>query len=255
MMAKNEKSEWFPFGKMAPDASLRLFCFSYAGGNASIFRSWHGHFQPTVEIFPLQIPGHGTRMQEAPLTRMKPLAEAASKARGAYLDKPFAFYGHSMGATLGFEIAHKLRAVWGVEPAHFFVSGRRGPQRAAHRVLHNLPKPRFIEELKRLNGTPEEVLQSEELLDLLIPMLRADFEVLETYQYSERPALTCPITAMGGTEDHEITREDIDAWGQVTSGKFESHMLSGGHFFLHTAQEQVLRIVSEQLQPLVSQTK
>lgn len=251
MTSEIAKDAWFPFVRPAPAAFLRLFCFHYAGGNAMVFRSWPDYLSPTIEVVPVQIPGHGTRLQEAPFTRMQPLVDAVVEALAGRLDKPFALFGHSMGAAISFEVAHKLRAERRLEPVHLFVSGRRAPQRPDPECpIHNLPEPEFIEAIRRLKGTSSEVLENEEILGLLIPMLRADFELTETCGYVPRRLLRCPITAMGGLADNKVSRSDVQAWEEQSVGKVSLHMVPGDHFFLHSAQRLVLQTVLHELQQL-----
>jgi medium-chain acyl-[acyl-carrier-protein] hydrolase len=164
------------------------------------------------------------------------------------MDRPFALYGHSMGALIAYELARRLREAGRAEPVHLFVSGCRAPQLADTRdVTYDLPDPEFIEELRRLKGTPSEVLEHEELLRLVLPLLRADFAVAQTYRYSEGPPLGCPLTAVGGLQDEEVTREQLTPWREMTTGAFSLHMLPGDHFFLHTSQDVLLEIITRQL--------
>jgi medium-chain acyl-[acyl-carrier-protein] hydrolase len=145
------------------------------------------------------------------------MVKSISEVIEPHLDKPFAFFGHSMGAMISHDLARALRRKYGVEPVHLFVSGRRAPQMPRTRkTTYDLPEPEFIEELRRLNGTPQEVLDQPELMQLMIPLLRADFSVCQTYQYEPEPPLTCPITVFGGLED-ETTREELVGWRAQTS--------------------------------------
>ncbi len=187
-------------------------------------------------------------MAERPFTRLGPLVEALAAALRPYFDVPFAFFGHSMGAVIGFELARRLRGERLEGPAHLFVAGRRAPQ------IHdggpfdfNLPEAEFIEELRRLNGTPREVLEHPELMQLVLPLLRADFEAIQTYDYAAAAPLDCPITAFGGTDDKDISRADLEAWREHTRSSFALRMFDGDHFFLHTAETPLLRTLSEYL--------
>ena len=156
---KSDAPSWLAFHKLNPQARLRLFCFHYAGGSARVFREWHD-LLPTVEVCPLQLPGRGTRIKEGSVRRVAPLVEQLARELSPKLDMPFAFFGHSMGALIGFELARLLRRERGLNPAHLFISGRRAPQlRAAGPPIHNLPDDEFIERLRDYNGTPEEVLR------------------------------------------------------------------------------------------------
>lgn len=185
---------------------------------------------------------------EPPFTHIFPLIQAIAPALLAHLDKPFTFFGHSMGALVSFELARLLRREYGLLPAHLFVSGRRAPQIPdLDPPIHTLPEPAFLEELRRLNGTPKAVLENEELMQLLIPILRADFAVVETYIYQTEPALECPITTFGGLQDVKISHEHLEAWRDQTSASFSLQMFSGNHFFLHSAQPLLLQSLAREL--------
>ena len=156
-----------------------------------------------------------------------------------------------MGALIAFELAHKLRDEYGIVPAHLFVSGRHAPQLPeTDPITYNLEEAEFIEELRRLNGTPREILENPELMHLMLPLLRADFEVVETYVYWPGPALDCPITAFGGLQDQEVSRKEVEAWREQSIASFSLRMLPGGHFFLHTARQLLLQMLSQELSNL-----
>jgi medium-chain acyl-[acyl-carrier-protein] hydrolase len=164
------------------------------------------------------------------------------------LATPFAFFGHSMGAMISFELARRLRREHDREPIHLFVSGRRAPQLPiTEPPTYNLPEPQLIEDLRRLNGTPRAVLENPELLQLVLPLLRTDFEVCQTYTYTPQAPLSCPITVFGGLQDTEAPRESLAAWREQTTSSFTLRMFPGDHFFLHTTQHDMLRIIYEQL--------
>ncbi|MFE1748554.1 thioesterase II family protein [Coleofasciculus sp. H7-2] len=248
MMITRSNDAWIIFPKSKTQASLRLFCFPYAGGGANTFRAWHEHLPVSVEVCAIELPGRGKRIWEAPFTQALPLVQAIACALLPYLDKPFAFFGHSMGALVSFEVARLLRREYGISPAHLFVSGRSAPQIPLKEPpIHALPEPAFIEELRRLNGTPEAVLENVELMELLLPILRADFAVLETYVYATEPPLQCPIAAFGGLQDVKVSVERLEAWRQQTSADFSLQMLPGDHFFVQSAQPLLLQFLSREL--------
>jgi len=239
-----------------PQASLRLFCFPYAGGGALSFRGWGTQLPPGVEVRPIELPGRGMRLKEAPFTRLVPLVEAVVEALLPYLDKPFAFFGHSMGALISFEVARRLRRDQALNPVHLFVSGRRAPQWPdPDPPIHALPEAEFLGELRRLNGTPEAVLANRELMQLLLPVLRADFAVLETYCYEPASPLECPIAAFGGLQDPEVACEMLEAWRQQTRSDFSLQMLPGDHFFLHTSQSLLWQALNHTLIPMTLSIK
>ncbi len=243
---------WLVSPKPNPRARLRLFCLPYAGGGAHIFRSWADRLPPTVEVSALQLPGRGTRLMEPPFTQLSSLIEAVAQALRSRLDKPFVFFGHSMGALVGFELARALRRGHHLEPAHLFVSGCHAPQIPDPNPIYALPEAEFLRELRRLNGLPEEVLENTELLQLMLPTLRADCMVTETYVYREEPLLRCPVTAFGGLQDPLVGRQHLEPWRDETSGTFALRMLPGDHFFVHTAEGMLLEALNRELHAVVS---
>jgi medium-chain acyl-[acyl-carrier-protein] hydrolase len=185
---------------------------------------------------------------EPPFTRLGPLIEALTTALLPHLDKPFAFFGHSLGAIVSFEVVRRLQAEYGLEPRHLFVSAHRAPQIPdPDPPTYNLPEPELIEELKRLSGTPPEILQNDELMRLMLPLLRADFELVQTYSYVAGPPLNCPISAFGGLRDQEVSREQLKAWREHTNASFALRMFPGDHFFIHTAEQLLLTTISKEL--------
>ncbi|HVB29716.1 MAG TPA: alpha/beta fold hydrolase [Terriglobia bacterium] len=239
---------WIACRKPNPQARLRLFCFPYAGSGAAIFRTWSEGLPSDVEVCPVQFPGRGTRLMETPFTQISPPVEALAQALAPLLGKPFAFFGHSLGALVGFELARQLRRQSGVQPVRLFVSADRAPQ-IPHRgrPIHALPEEEFLGELRRLNGIPKKVLEDVELMRIMLPVLRADFAVYETYAYSTEPPLNCPISTFGGLQDHRVSRGDLEAWRDQTSVSFSLRMFPGDHFFLNTIQPLLLQALSQEL--------
>ena len=239
---------WIAFRKPNPQACLRLFCFPNAGTGASIFRTWSRGLPADVEVCPVQLPGRGTRLIETPFTQLTPLVQALAQALVPLLDKPFAFFGHSLGALVGFELARQLRRQSGVQPVHLFISADRAPQIPHQdRPIHELPEGELLVELRRLNGIPGKVLEDVELMQIMLPVLRADLAVYETYVYSTEPPLNCPISTFGGLQDHRVSRGDLEAWSDQTSVSFSLRMFPGDHFFWHTTQPLLLQVLSQEL--------
>jgi medium-chain acyl-[acyl-carrier-protein] hydrolase len=239
---------WIVQTKPAPFALLRLFCFPFAGGGAQSFRAWPEKLPSTIEVCAVQLPGHETRMREKPLSSIAPMIEAMTPSVIPYLDKPFVFFGHSMGAIIAFELARALRRHGKLLPKSLMVSARVAPHLPIpRRPIHDLPQPDFIEGLKSLNGTPKQVLEDSDLMELVIPLLRADLAVHETYVYLEEEPLQCDIMAFGGLQDPEAGREAIDAWRIHTSGEFVRRMVPGDHFFIEAAQSLFLNMLSREL--------
>lgn len=165
-----------------------------------------------------------------------------------YLDKPFVLFGHSMGALIAFEMARRLQQQAGPVPERLIVSARVAPHRKAPREpINALPPDEFIEALRRLNGTPVEVLNDAALMAIITPMLRADFAVNENYVHDPLPRLRCDVVAFGGLRDPEAGRAGLDDWRDVTDGTFSLRMVPGDHFFIQAAQTLFLRMLSIEL--------
>jgi medium-chain acyl-[acyl-carrier-protein] hydrolase len=185
---------------------------------------------------------------ETPFTQLSPLVQALAQTLVPLLDKPFAFFGHSLGALVGFELARQLRRQSGVQPVGLFVSADCAPQLPHRgRPIHALPEREFLVELRRLNGIPGKVLEEAELMQIMLPILRADFAVYETYVYSAELPLNCPISTFGGLQDRRVSRGDIEAWRDQTSSSFSLRMFDGDHFFLNTTQPLLLQALSQKL--------
>jgi medium-chain acyl-[acyl-carrier-protein] hydrolase len=253
MNPQTNNNPWVTFPRPNPSALLRLFCLPYAGGGASAYRLWPEGLPSFVEVCPVQLPGRERRTREPLFTEGPPLVEAIGQAILPLLNKPFALFGHSLGAMLSFELARYLRRRHGIEPLQLFVSGRGAPQLPARELpIHALPEKEFIAELANYEGTPQEVLEHAELMQLLLPILRADFRINETYTYTPGIALGCPLSAFGGQLDQKVSREELEGWGAQTTADFSVRMYPGGHFFTHTDRPSLLRDISRDLLRLAS---
>jgi medium-chain acyl-[acyl-carrier-protein] hydrolase len=248
MTTVNKIIPWLDGSRPNPAAELRLFCFPYAGGGAATYRHWSKNLPAQVEVCAVQLPGRGSRLRETPFTRMEPLVRAVLHELRSYLDKPFAFFGHSMGAVISFELARLLRLEHATLPFHLFVSGRSAPQLSRPKSpTYGLGHAEFIEELLRLKGTPPEVLSHPGLMQFVLPLLRADFELIETYSYRHEPPLNVPVTAFGGLADPDVSRESLGGWRAQTTAAFSLRMLSGDHFYLTANEELLLSVLAREL--------
>lgn len=252
MIATNtSNSRWVTFSRPVPDAKLRLFCFPYAGGSSVTYRAWPLGLPADVEVCAIQLPGHGNRLHEPLFDRLTPLLDDLAPKLIPYLNKPFVFFGHSMGALIAFELTRRLRRDYARMPQHLFISGHRPAQtRDVKKRTFDLPEAEFIQELVRLNGTPTEVLENPELLEVMIPILRTDFAIAQTYEYVEEPPLECDLTALGGISDVSVTREHLEVWKTHTSANFKLRMFLGDHFYLHTARTSLLQTIALDLRRL-----
>jgi medium-chain acyl-[acyl-carrier-protein] hydrolase len=234
-----------------PRAQYDLYCFPYAGGGSSVFRSWQAEFGPSVRVKPLLWPGREARIAEPALASVAALARMASLEIERDRGRPFALFGYSFGSLVAFETARLLRGR-GLTPSALIVAALRPPH-IPHggRRIHALPPRELAAELRKLKGTPEAVLRDPELMSLVLPAIRADFEAYETYRYDEQEPLACPISALGGIADPSVSQADLVAWSQHTTGRFRMRMLPGDHFFLQTARGLVVwAILQDLLTPL-----
>jgi medium-chain acyl-[acyl-carrier-protein] hydrolase len=246
------RDPWIVRPEVRPEARLRLFCFSYAGGAASIYRPWTRELPTEIELCAIQLPGREGRLLEQPYSEMSTLAERLADVMERYLDLPFAFFGHSMGALVSFEVARELRRRHGISPVHLFVSGHAAPQVARRRApVHQLPDAAFVDAIRELNGTPEQVLQNAELMELVLPALRADLAVCESYRHTGAAPLACPISAFGGLADAEVRYDDLRAWQAHTRGQFRVRLFNGDHFYLREERSALVETICQSLRPAI----
>jgi medium-chain acyl-[acyl-carrier-protein] hydrolase len=221
-----------------PQAQLRLFCFHFAGGSASVYRTWPAALanrRPDIEVCAVQLPGRENRLKEQPFTQIEPLVTTLLNVLHADLDRPFALFGHSMGAIVAYEVAQALARHRAAPPNHLFVSARRAPSEPErYAPLHQEPTEdallRAIQQ--RYGNLPELLLQDAELKAIYAPLLRADFTLVERYQPSSLAPLACPLTVFGGIADPIATAAELAAWRTLTQSQFAIHLLPGGHFYL-----------------------
>jgi medium-chain acyl-[acyl-carrier-protein] hydrolase len=244
---------WAVYPSRNPNARLRLFCFPYAGGGATIFAPWARGLPAEVEVVAVQPPGREARIGEKAYGDLAQLVEAMHVHLLPHFDKPFAFYGHSNGGLMAYELARTLRRTGGPMPRHLFVGGRPAPQLPLdEEVIHALPHDEFIAALRRFAGTPEEILQHAEIMELIEPLLRADFSLGETYQWVPEAPLDLPISAYGGLQDDEVTPDEVEAWREQTTREFYFRMFPGDHFFINGDRAAVLQQMTDELRPLLS---
>ena len=239
-MNRRADSPWLGATIERPGAAMRLFCFPYGGAGAAAFGPWREALGDRIELCPVQLPGREERMGEKLFRRIPPLVECLGPALRDHLDKPFAFFGHSVGAVIGFELARWLRERGAPAPRHLFVSGCNAPQNPEPQPwVHALPEAQFVEKLRDLDGMPDEILACREILELVLPIIRADYEAHETYLHRTGDPLDCPITAFGGSADPTVDRQSLEDWSIHTTRQFTSLLFPGGHFFLHEARQQM----------------
>ncbi len=243
---------WLPDLRAGSVTNLHLYCFPYAGSNASIFQSWHAYFPKPISICPVHLPGRGTRFQELPIKQFPLVVEAIADAIQCHVDVPYAFFGHSLGSLIAFEVIQRLQARGMPLPVHFIASGCVAPSLVEHLVrnpLSELPEKELIDRLRQLNGTPTEILEHAELLSLVLPTLRADFALYESYRYQYCQPLDCSLPVIGGMDDQEVTWNHLARWRQETAGYFSLYQLPGDHFYIHQQEATLLQLILRKFAP------
>ncbi|MFG1675378.1 thioesterase II family protein [Micromonospora sp. NPDC049282] len=246
-MTDDDAGLWIREYHPATPGSVQLVCLPHAGGSASYYFPVSRALAPEVEVLAIQYPGRQDRRHE-PLVRDLP--ELARRVRAVLrprTDRPLALFGHSMGASLAFEVARLLEQEDGVTPAWVFASGRRAPSRVRDERVHQLDDRGLIADVRRLSGTEGGLLGDDEVLRMILPAIRADYTAAETYRYADGPPLSAPITAFTGESDPKATVDEVRSWQDHTTGPFDLHTYSGGHFFLNRHQAAVLTIIRTQL--------
>jgi medium-chain acyl-[acyl-carrier-protein] hydrolase len=245
--------KWIVHFRPDQQPGLRLLCFPYAGGSASIYRDWAGELHGEIEVCAIQLPGRENRLGEGLMRNFRGLISALMQVIPHYLDTPTAFFGHSLGAIISFELARRLEKETGWSPIYLFISGHPAPHIAVpNSQTYLLPDDEFLDAIRELNGTPEKVLEHPEMKQIYLPILRADLCLSETYFYLPSEPLSCPISAFGGLEDKTIKRKSLDAWRKHTQAKFQLRMLSGDHFFLRNSQHALLKAIADDLDVLLT---
>lgn len=244
-MSANRVDEtlWIRRFQAAPSAATRLVCLPHAGGSAPYFLPVSKALAPEVDVLAIQYPGRQDRRQERCIDNIPELADAVTAELLPLADRPLALFGHSMGASLAFEVAVRLEKA-GVVPLTLFASGRRAPSRYRHETVHLRTDDDIIAELRTLSGTQSEVLANEEILRMAMPAIRGDYKAAETYRHTDGVRLAAPIQAHFGVDDPRVSRDEAQAWADHTSGPFELRTYPGGHFYLNEQVPQVIEAIS-----------
>ncbi|MFU2208078.1 thioesterase II family protein [Solidesulfovibrio sp. C21] len=243
---------WLMGAEGGDDPLLRLFCFPYGGSGASIYRHWQEDVSDGIEVCPVQLPGRENRINDPLATDMEGLLDSLLACVEDGSDIPFAFFGHSMGGIIAFELARHLGERHLVEPVHLFISGTPIPRMFEEhartgRCYHRLPDDQFLKlVLGTSKGIPDQVLLSEEMMRLILPILRADLALMESLPLaSGRAPLPIPMTVFGGAHDELVAPTAVAAWENYTTASFTKIMFPGGHYFLHTDHDMLLRHINE----------
>ncbi|HEU4557491.1 MAG TPA: alpha/beta fold hydrolase [Longimicrobium sp.] len=253
MIQKPAKDPWIQQPRPRPGARLRLLLLPHAGGGASAFRGWADLFPEWVEVCPVQLPGRENRMREPAFERVQPLVEALAGVLAGWRDLPHAVFGHSTGALVGFELARHAARTGAPAPVHLFASGRRAPDLPSRQPdLHQLSDDQLLAGLRTLGGMPQALLDHPELLQLLLPVLRADLAVTETYAATPGATIDVPVTVYTGDNDIKVNEDEARAWERHTTAAFRVRTFPGDHFYLFPHRDRVIEALTADLGEVIA---
>lgn len=241
-------NRWIVVDERKPEARYRLFCFPYAGGASSIYNKWNKYLPSDIELFSIELPGRGRRLSEPPIRHMSLLICSMMRDLLPYLkEKPFIFFGYSMGSLISYELTKALLNSEGIHPEILFAAAHRAPH--INRISNQVYKQsdeELIKKLKELNGTPEIILNTPELLELILPVMRADLELCDYEYNNDHIPLNLPITAFAGDSDKNVPVDFIRAWEEHTTEQFGFQVLKGDHFFIREQEEKIVQTIIKQ---------
>jgi pyochelin biosynthetic protein PchC len=244
--SNNRSVGWLRVYSPRPGARQRLVCFPYAGGGASAFRGWADLLPPSIELISVQYPGRQDRFGEDFISDLPTLADEIAGALADRRDRPMAFFGHSLGATVAFEVALRLRPRFPTPLVRLFASARKAPadcRPSGRQFLDEAAMKAYVRDLRGDTGP----LLDEELWELTAPVLRSDLLMSERYRYLNGSRLSCPITAIVGAADSTVTPADARRWAAHTIGPFDAHVLPGGHFYLDDRPAELVTLLAEKI--------
>lgn len=241
-----DNCSWYLKYRDNPDASIRLFCFHHSGGGASLYYPWVDDLSPNIEMIAIQLPGRENRFTEPLCNNLQNIVAILSKDFAIYKDKPFFMFGHSLGALISFELVKAIHQLYSLIPCHMIISATKAPHLPFRmKYLSQLEDHKLKEELNIYDGIDERILNDTELLDLFLPIIKSDFSIYEKYKFLESKPISCDILALSGEQDQTVTQEEILAWSEYTSGKFEHISFPGKHFYIKDHQKKVLDIINQ----------
>ena len=256
MNISTDRALWIRRFHPAPDATVRLLCLPHAGGSAPFFHPVSRALAPKIEVLAVQYPGRQDRRNEPCVESLATLADLLLQVLLDDSDRrPLALFGHSMGASLAFELAGLLEQQADIEPAVLFASGRQAPSRPDSNDVHLRGDEELIAEMQRLGGTDARILANPEMREIVLPSLRGDFRAAETYRPTRTEVLSCPISALMGDADPRAREPEVRAWREHTTGDFELRIFPGGHFYLAEQAPEVIRLIADRLDRVTAGSK
>ena len=250
-MFNNKITPWLHGMQKDSDVDFRLFCFSYAGGGASTYLRWRAHISKSTDICAVQPPGREGRISESPISDLKILISNIADVITPHTNIPYAFFGHCNGALISYELFRELRRRGVTLPEHMFISSFRSPERVnINKVLNDLPESEFLSLLRTYGGIPDSILNDKEIIQSLMPTLRADFSLHENYRYTEEEKINCPLTIYGGLKDNIVPRKELVGWRDMTSAGAKIKLFPGGHFFIDSHTKSVVKSINSELQSM-----
>ena len=243
------KNRWFSRSKRRESPKLRLFCLPHAGGGTVLYNRWTSFLPPSIELIALKLPGREDRLDEKPYEELDQLANELVEPLAPLVAEPFAIFGHSMGAAIGYRLAVALRRASLAAPKVLFLSACRPPESwCVTEPLHTLPDTEMIEQLVNRYDPRQETSEDEmSMMKIMAQTIRADLKMLESFRHDNAPPLDCPICAFGGTEDTQVTRAKLQGWQSMTNRAFGVRIFPGGHFYLRDQQRAVVQTVLSRL--------
>lgn len=237
-----KRSPWFPVQhNSANQAPMRLFCFSFAGGGAASYHSWSSELSPHIEVCPILLPGRDGRLKEPFITDFGIACEQISDAIVDFLDKPFLIYGHSLGALMAYQVVINLRSKGLKLPQHCFFSAHRSPDLPyPHPLTEQASDQDLIDWLIQHDGIPKQILDNQDILDFMLPRIKADLKLCESYHCQNIAPLAMPITSYRGKDDHMVTEQEMSGWKNQTTNLFRYQQVLGDHLFLRSNAAPVL---------------
>ncbi|MBC2578803.1 thioesterase II family protein [Clostridium sp. DJ247] len=227
---------------------VKLFCIPHAGGSAAVYSKWKKYINPSIEICPIELAGRGKRFNENLYNNINEIVEDIYEIIKNNLQTDYAFFGHSMGSLIAYELTYHIMKLKNKSPKHIFFSGKKAPHiMYKNRLIHTLSDIEFKNRILEFSGTPKEVFENRDMLNIFAPILRADLGIFETYKYVEKHCkLDCNITIINGKND-DLTINDISGWKQHTSKSCSIYLFNGGHFYLNENLEALISIINTTL--------